>query len=408
MQSLAKDQIRIVLLEGIHANAENLLRSQGYTNITSLKESPDERHLAELLHDVHILGIRSKTQLTAKILAKAHRLFAVGCYCIGTNQVDTAYCQERGISVFNAPFANTRSVAELVIAEAILLLRRIPERNHQAHQGIWDKSAAGQFEARGKTLGIIGYGHIGSQVSVLAESLGMKVIYYDIASKLPLGNAQPQADLPALLKAADIVTLHVPETPQTQHLINAQTLAYLKASAVLVNASRGTVVDITALTHHLKQGRLLGAAIDVFPHEPAGKHEAFHSPLQGLPNVILTPHIAGSTVEAQAAIGMEVSEKLIRYSDNGSTESAVNFPEVNLPQHAGQTRILHFHRNQPGMLGHINDIFSEANINVSSQYLQTLGQVGYCVMDIAFQGDHRALKAKLTQIPGTIRVRVLL
>ncbi len=337
------------------------------------------------------------------------KLTGIGCFCIGTNQVDLEAAQDRGVPVFNAPFSNTRSVAELVLAEIIMLMRGIPRRNAAAHRGEWIKTAEGSREVRGKTLGIVGYGHIGTQIGVLAESVGMQVIYFDIESKLALGNARPTASLDALLEAADVVTLHVPETPQTSGMIGAEQLARMKPGSLLINASRGKVVVIEALSAALGSNQLSGAAIDVFPKEPKGAGEPFASPLRDFDNVILTPHIGGSTEEAQQNIGVEVAEKLIKYSNNGSTLTAVNFPEVSLTEHPGKHRLLHIHRNQPGVLPAINKIFSEEHINVAGQYLQTNARIGYVVIDIE-TADHEAslqLRHRLDEVPGTIRTRIL-
>ena len=404
--SLDKDKIRIVLLEGVHQNAVDALLADGYTNIVRHAKSLSGDALAEAVADAHMVGIRSRTQLTDAVFSSAKKLMAVGCFCIGTNQVDLAAAARRGIPVFNAPFSNTRSVAELVIAETIMLMRGIPERSALAHRGGWLKSADGSYEVRGKTLGIIGYGHIGTQTGILAESLGMRVIYHDVETKLPLGNAQPAASLAALLAAADVVTLHVPETRETQNMIGAAELAAMKAGAKLINASRGTVVDIDALAAALSGGHLSGAAIDVFPAEPKGNDDEFVSPLRGLDNVILTPHIGGSTVEAQANIGAEVAAKLIRYSNNGSTLSAVNFPEASLPAHPGTARLLHIHENQPGVLAAINETFGRLGINISAQYLQTTPTLGYVVIDTDSPAPEAAVEA-LSAVPGTIRCRVV-
>ncbi|EKE87630.1 phosphoglycerate dehydrogenase [Idiomarina xiamenensis] len=408
--SLAKDKIQILLLEGVHPSAVESFERQGYSNIEYIKGSLDEDQLCEKIQQVHFLGIRSRTQLTAKVLAHADKLLAVGCFCIGTNQVDLHAARERGVVVFNAPFSNTRSVAELVLAEIIMLLRRIPAKNMAAHQGGWDKSAQGSYEARGKVLGIIGYGHIGTQLGILAEQLGMQVRFYDIEDKLALGNAQAVASLPSLLKQADVVTLHVPETPQTQWLIGAKEIATMKPSSVLINASRGTVVDIDALASALKNEQLSGAAIDVFPQEPSSNNEVFESPLRGIAQCLLTPHVGGSTMEAQANIGIEVAGKLVRYSDNGSTLSAVNFPEVSLPTHATSRRLLHIHENRPGMLTAVNQIMADLDINVSGQYLQTDEKVGYVVIDVDIDPEAKVadeVVQRLRDIPGTIRTRVL-
>lgn len=408
--SLAKDRIQILLLEGVHDSAVDVLKQHGYSNIKTLKTSLNEDELCEAIKDVHFIGIRSRTQLSAKVFAAAEKLAAVGCFCIGTNQVDLDAARDNGVVVFNAPFSNTRSVAELVLAEIIMLLRRIPEKNAAAHRGGWDKAAKGSFEVRGKVLGIVGYGHIGTQLGILAEQLGMQVRYYDIETKLSLGNALQVSSLNELLKQADVVTLHVPETPQTQWMIGADELAQMKPGAVFINASRGTVVKINALADALKSGHLAGAAIDVFPVEPKGNDEQFESPLRGLDNCILTPHIGGSTQEAQENIGIEVAGKLVRYSDNGSTLSAVNFPEVALPAHEGSRRLLHIHHNRPGMLTRINQLLAEQNINVSGQYLQTDSKVGYVVIDIETPPKSTIADDLLTamrDIDGTIKARVL-
>jgi len=407
--SLDKSKIKILLLEGIHNSAVASFRADGYTQIEYHQKSLAESKLLASVRDAYFIGIRSNTSLTAGVLEHAPRLTGVGCFCIGTNQVDLDAAQERGIPVFNAPFSNTRSVAELVLAEIILLMRGIPHRNAMAHRGEWVKSAAGSREVRGKCVGIIGYGHIGTQVGVLAEALGMQVIFYDIETKLTLGNARPMPSLDALLEAADVVTLHVPETPQTNRMIGGPQLARMKPGALLINAARGTVVDIDALAAALHSKHLAGAAIDVFPSEPKTAGEEFVSPLRGFDNVLLTPHIGGSTVEAQQNIGIEVAEKLIKYSNNGSTLSAVNFPEVSLPEHPGKHRLLHIHRNQPGVLSKINGVFSEEQINIAGQYLRTNARIGYVVIDI--ETGERAvslrIKQKLDKVAGTIRTRVL-
>jgi len=360
----------------------------------------------EKIQGVHFVGIRSRTQLTRKVFEKANKLIAVGCFCIGTNQVDLIAAQENGVVVFNAPYSNTRSVAELVLAEAIMLLRGIPEKNAVCHTGGWLKSAVGSFEARGKILGIIGYGSIGSQVSVLAESLGMKVCFYDVVTKLPLGNATQIRDLYELLGTADVVTLHVPEIASTQNMIGEKEIAAMKAGGILINAARGTVVDIDALTEGLAAKHIAGAAIDVFPVEPKGNNEEFVSPLRQFDNVILTPHVGGSTQEAQENIGIEVAEKLAKYSDNGTTISSVNFPEVALPEHPDNHRLLHVHQNIPGVLTAINQVFSEHEINICAQYLQTNNKVGYVVIEVNADYSDLALQ-QLKGIKGTIRCRVL-
>lgn len=404
--SLEKDKIRFLLLEGVHQSAVDALNAAGYTNIDYVVTALSGDELISRIKDAHFVGIRSRTQLTADVFAQAQKLIAVGCFCIGTNQVDLQAAQEHGIVVFNAPYSNTRSVAELVIAEAILLLRDIPAKNAACHRGGWLKSATGSYEIRGKTLGIVGYGAIGTQVSVLAESLGMHVVYYDVIDKLPMGNASACASLPELLGKADIVSLHVPDLPITRNLIGPNELDAMKDGAILINASRGTVVDIPALSDAIAAGKLSGAAIDVFPVEPKGNQEEFVSPLREFDNVILTPHIGGSTMEAQANIGVEVAHKLIKYSDNGTTISSVNFPEVALPTHDKMHRLLHVHKNVPGVLKAINEVFSNNNINIAGQYLQTRENVGYVVIDVDSAYSEVALD-QLRAIPATIRCRVL-
>lgn len=404
--SIDKHKIKFLLLEGIDPSALSVLRAAGYSQIESLPGSPSDDELRLKLADAHFVGIRSRTQLTAEVLAHAPKLIAIGCFCIGTNQVDLAAARQGGIAVFNAPFSNTRSVAELVLAEAILLMRGVPEKSAVAHRGGWQKSARNAHEIRGKTLGIVGYGAIGSQLSVLAEALGMQVVFVDVLSKLPLGNARQLASLPELLGSADVVSLHVPETPGTEWLIGAKEIALMKPGAVLINASRGRVVEIEPLALALQQQRLAGAAIDVFPLEPQSNADAFESPLRGLDNVILTPHIGGSTLEAQANIGTEVAEKLVKYSDNGTSTSSVNFPEVALPAHPGKRRLLHVHRNMPGVLSAVNQVFADNHINVAAQYLQTREDLGYVVIDIDAAHSDTAL-AKLAGVAGTLRTRVL-
>ncbi|MDQ1258209.1 MAG: D-3-phosphoglycerate dehydrogenase / 2-oxoglutarate reductase [Pseudomonadota bacterium] len=374
--SLDKSKIKFLLLEGLHPSALQVLQNAGYSQIESLSGALPQDELIQRIADAHFIGIRSRTQLTAEVLAHAHKLVAIGCFCIGTNQVDLNAARDRGIAVFNAPYSNTRSVAELVLAEAILLLRGVPEKNAVAHRGGWLKSAENAYEARGKTLGIVGYGAIGSQLSVLAEALGMQVVFHDVVAKLPLGNARQAASLQDLLAQSDIVSLHVPELPSTQWMMGAAEIAAMKPGSILINASRGTVVEIDPLADALKAGRLLGAAVDVFPVEPRTNKDEFVSPLRGLDNVIITPHIGGSTLEAQANIGVEVAEKLVRYSDNGTTTSSLNFPAVALPAQSGKHRLLHVHRNVPGVLSEINRVFSDNQINVSAQYLQTNEAIG--------------------------------
>lgn len=404
--SLDKDKIKFVLLEGVHPSAVATLNAAGYSNIDYLKTALAEDELIDRIKDAHFVGIRSRSQLTARVFAKAPKLIAVGCFCIGTNQVNLKAAQEHGVVVFNAPYSNTRSVAELVVAQAILLLRDIPAKNAACHRGEWKKSATGSYEIRGKTLGIVGYGAIGTQVSVLAESLGMRVVFYDVISKLPMGNASPCTSLEDLLKQADIVSLHVPELASTKDLIGEREIRAMKKGAILINASRGTVVDIDALAQALDDQHLAGAAIDVFPVEPKSNDEEFVSPLRQFDNTILTPHIGGSTVEAQENIGIEVANKFITYSDNGTTIGSVNFPEVALPTHKDVHRLLHVHKNVPGILVAINRIFSDHNINIAGQYLQTKEDVGYVVIDLDSGYSELALE-QLKAIPGTIRCRVL-
>jgi D-3-phosphoglycerate dehydrogenase len=406
--SLDKNKIRVLLLEGIDPGAIELFRRDGYTDIEYHKKPLAEADLLEAVRDAYFIGIRSATHLTEKVFEAAPRLVGIGCFCIGTNQVNLKSAQERGIPVFNAPFSNTRSVAELVLAETVMLMRGIVWRSNAAHRGEWNKTAAGSNEVRGKKLGIVGYGHIGTQVGVLAEALGMQVVFHDIDAKLALGNARQSETLDDLLAEADVVTLHVPETPQTRYMIGPAELARMKPGSKLINAARGSVVDIEALTAALDSGHIAAAALDVFPKEPKGA-ERFESPLQGRDNVLLTPHIAGSTEEAQKNIGREVAEKLIKYSNNGSSLTAVNFPEVSLPEHPGKHRILHIHRNQPGVLSRINAVFSEQQINVSAQYLQTIPEIGYVVIDIdpAEREETQMLKRHLDAVAGTIRTRIL-
>ncbi|CAJ1771429.1 phosphoglycerate dehydrogenase [Aeromonas jandaei] len=404
--SLDKDKIKVLLLEGVHPNTVETFRAAGYTSVEYLKTSLSEEELIEQIRDVHFIGLRSRTQITEKVLDAASKLVAIGCFCIGTNQVELEAAQIRGIPVFNAPFSNTRSVAELVLGEILLLLRGIPEKNAKCHRGVWEKLANRSVEARGKKLGIIGYGHIGTQLGIIAESIGMKVYYYDIENKLSLGNAIQVPSMVELLNMSDVISLHVPETASTKNMIGAEQLRMMKPGAVFINAARGTVVDIDALADVIKSGHIAGAAIDVFPVEPKSNDEEFQSPLRGLENVILTPHIGGTTHEAQENIGLEVANKLVKYSDNGSTLSAVNFPEVSLPGHKGSSRLLHIHRNQPGVMNQINQIFAEEGINIAGQYLQTSSHIGYVVIDVETEHSEKAL-AKLKEINGTIRARIL-
>jgi len=410
--SLEKQKIKILLFENIHPNAAQVFIQAGYSEIINFKEALDMNNPTHLayLKTAHFIGIRSVSKFNKNVFLHAERLAALGCFCIGTNQVDLDMAASQGIPVFNAPYSNTRSVAELVLGELILLLRKIPEKNKLCHEGVWQKTAHHSFEVRGKVLGIIGYGHIGSQLGVLAEALGMQVIFYDIEPKLALGNAK-FVPLDFLLKNADVISCHVPETSETEGLINQERLALMKKTAVLINASRGKVVDIEALTEALKSGFLLGAGIDVFPKEPGCLEEKFESSLKNIPNVLLTPHIGGSTQEAQENIGFEVAEKLVKYSDNGSTLSAVNFPEVSLPSKSKHTRLMHVHLNKPGVMTAINEVLFSRDLNIAGQYLQTSMNIGYVVIDIDTQlnlEEISLLKSALSKIPYTIKTRVLL
>jgi D-3-phosphoglycerate dehydrogenase len=404
--SYPKDKINILLLESISGEAVQAFREAGYTSVTALKGALSEDELIDRIRDVHILGIRSKTQLTTHVLAAAPRLLATGCFCIGTNQVDKLAAMERGVVVFNAPYSNTRSVAELVIGAAIMLIRRIPDKHKAAHEGIWVKESAASHELRGKTLGIIGYGNIGSQVSVLAESLGLHIIYYDIEKKLPLGNARPMPDMQTLLRDADIVTIHVPATNQTANLINEEALSHCKPGALLINYARGEVADIDAIAKAVQEGALGGAAVDVYPQEPEKNGEKFYTPLQGLSNVLLTPHIGGSTEEAQANIGQDVSSKIISYIERGSTQGSLTVPDLSLPLQEGAHRILHIHHNRPGVLSAINTQLSAAGINILGQYLKTNERIGYVVLDVDTRLSAEAVTL-LKLVPETIKLRVV-
>ncbi|PNK60197.1 phosphoglycerate dehydrogenase [Psychrobacter sp. FDAARGOS_221] len=404
--SLEKDKIRFLLLEGVHDNALKVLNAAGYSNIEYLSYALDPDELVEKIKDAHFIGIRSRTQLTREVLEHAEKLIAIGCFCIGTNQVDLEAAREFGIPVFNAPYSNTRSVAELVLAEAIMLYRGIPEKNAVVHRGGWGKSAKNSHEVRGKVMGIVGYGSIGSQLSVLAEGLGMKVIYHDVVTKLPLGNAVQVGSLEELLQQADIVTLHVPDLPSTRYMMKKEQFDQMKDGSYFINAARGTCVEIDDLAAVLESGKLLGAAVDVFPKEPKSADEEFESPLRKFDNVILTPHIGGSTQEAQANIGLEVAEKFVKYSDTGDTTTSVNFPEVSIPVKEGSHRLLHIHKNVPGVLSQINTSFASSGINILAQSLMTEGDVGYLVMDVDNRNSQEALD-KLRDIKETIRVRVL-
>ncbi len=397
---------KIVLFENIHPSAREVFERAGYTDVTTYGGALSPEALHEAVRDADVLGIRSRTQMDQAALAAATRARTIGCFCIGTNQVDLAAAANRGVAVFNAPFSNTRSVAEMVIAEAILLLRRIPEKSDRVHAGHWDKTATGAYEARGKTLGIIGYGNIGSQVGTLAESVGMRVIFHDVEAKLPLGNARAYPDLNQLLGEADIVTLHVPGGRSTENIINAQTLAKMKPGAIFINASRGTVVDIDALRDALVSKHVAGAALDVFPVEPKSADEPLASPLIGLPNVLLTPHIAGSTMEAQENIGVEVAEKLVRFMQSGTTKGSVNFPELPFEDFDGACRLLHVHRNEPGVLAALNNLLADRQLNVVSQRLHTRGGIGYVITDVNGGIGDDALKA-VRGLPTTIRADVI-
>ncbi|QIV94646.1 phosphoglycerate dehydrogenase [Allofrancisella frigidaquae] len=407
--SLSKKKIPILLLEGIHSNAIESFKAAGYENVELLNTALEGQQLIEKLKDFKIVGLRSQTQLTKEVLENSKHLTAIGCFCIGTNQVDLKAAQQLGIPVFNAPFSNTRSVAELVLAEAILLVRNVIDKNAKAHRGEWLKSAENANEIRGKTLGIIGYGHIGMQLGILAESIGLNVIFYDIEEKLPLGNATQVSNLEKLLKQSDIISLHVPQLSTTKNMISYNEFSLMKNNSVIINASRGNVIDIDALVKALETKKLKGAAIDVFPKEPSSKNEVFDSPLRNFDNVFLTPHIGGSTIEAQENIANEVSAKLIKYSDNGSTLNAVNFPELSLPLHTNSHRILHIHQNIPGIINELNKILAEKNINVEGQYLRTLENIGYVVMDIrSTDNQAKDLVEEFKKVKATIRARYLI
>ena len=402
---MKQDKPSILLVENIHPIAKEFLEHEGY-HVDLLTHSPTEEELIKLIPNYTALGIRSKTEITPKILEHIQNTVTIGCFCIGTNQVDLALARKKGVAVFNAPHSNTRSVAELVIAEMISLSRQLGDRNTKAHQGEWIKSAEGSKEVRGKVLGIVGYGHIGSQVSVLAEAMGLKVVFFDTVKKLPLGNATAMSSLSELLKIADFVTLHVPEVIETMNMIGEKELATMKKGSYLINASRGTVVVIEALVAALKNKHIAGCAVDVFPVEPASNKEKFVSPLQGLSNVILTPHIGGSTEEAQKAIGIEVAESFRRYLKIGSSSGAVNFPNVDLPVKKGTSRILNVHRNEPGVLGEINGIISKAGANIEGQYLSTDDEIGYLVMDV--HSTHaQGLASEIEKLGRSIRTRVV-
>ncbi len=404
--SFPKEKIKLLMLEGVHPAALKLFKESGYADIEAIKSSLSEEELCHKVKDIHLLGIRSKTQLTKKVLNSASRLIAVGAYCIGTNQIDMNAAIENGIAVFNSPFSNTRSVAEIVIAQCINLMRRVYEKSEAAHKGTWLKDSTDSYEVRGKTLGIVGYGHIGSQVSVLAENMGMKVIFYDVEPKLSLGNANPVRSLNELLENADIVTLHIPGLPTTKNLINAESLKIMKKGSVLINYSRGDVVDIDAAREALISKQLHGLATDVFPVEPQSNSEKFVSPLQGIPTAVLTPHIGGSTQEAQENIGLDVAGKLISFLETGSSTGSLSVPALSLPIQMDTHRLLHIHKNVPGVLSEINGLLSRMNVNILGQYLKTNPQIGYVVLDIDKNTSDSVLD-ELRKVKNTIRVRSL-
>jgi len=407
-KTTAEKTARALLLEGVNDSAVDLFRAAGFTNLERLTKALDGDALRQAMKGVSLLGIRSRTQLTEDVLASADQLLAVGCFSVGTNQVDLLAARRRGIPVFNAPFSNTRSVAELVIGEIVMLLRKIFSRSVAAHEGGWDKSATGSREVRGRTLGIIGYGNIGSQLSTLAEAMGMRVIYFDRTDKLRHGNTEPVERLEELLAQSDVVSLHVPETPETAGMIGEKQLRLMRPGSFLINNSRGTVVDLDALAGALRDGHIAGAAVDVFPVEPSSNSDRFRSPLQGLANVILTPHVGGSTEEAQERIGGEVARKLVDYFVTGSTMGAVNFPEVQLHLRPSGVRFSHVHRNVPGMLRRLNEVFLQRDINISAQYLETAGDLGYVVLDADLAGeDSSALLAQIRALDGTIAARLV-
>ena len=403
--SFPKEKIKVLLLENIHESAREMFAAESF-QVERLSTALPEAELARRLADVHVLGIRSKTQVSPTALREARRLLALGCFCIGTNQVDLVAANRRGVPVFNAPFSNTRSVAEMIVAQVVMLARQLGDRSREVHTGKWRKVATGSYEVRGKTLGIIGYGHIGRQVGVLAEGFGMRVIFYDRATKLPMGNNRVCASLPELLAESDFVTLHVPATRDTHEMIGPAELGQMRPGAYLLNASRGTVVQIPALVEALKSGRVAGAAIDVYPEEPESNGDTFVSPLQGLPNVILTPHIGGSTAEAQASIGREVATSLIKYVNTGATTGAVNFPQVEIPQAPGTHRIHNVHRNVPGVLRDVNRIVSERNANSHTQMLATDPEIGYLIMDLD-QDVSREVRDDVAALDTNIRTRIL-
>lgn len=403
--SFPKDRIKVLLLENVHPSAHELFRGEGF-HLDTLPGALGPEELAQRIEDVHILGIRSKTRVTDRVLAGARRLLTLGCFCIGTNQVDLGAANRRGIPVFNAPFSNTRSVAEMIMAEIVMLSRRLGDRTREMHAGEWRKAATGSYEVRGKTLGIVGYGHIGRQVGVIAEALGMRVLFFDVAAKLAMGNNRSTKTLDELLAESDFVTLHVPETLQTKGMLGAREIATMRTGGYLLNASRGTVVDIAALAESLRGGHLAGAAIDVFPEEPEKNSDGFESPLRGLANVIMTPHIGGSTAEAQEAIGREVGTSLIKFVNAGVSTAAVNFPHVDAPPTPGKHRILNVHRNVPGVLRDINKIVSDKGANIAAQVLATDPDIGYLVMDLDQDVSHD-VKDAVAALETNIRTRIL-
>ncbi len=403
--SFPKDRIKVLLLENVHPSAHELFKAEGF-HLETVSGALGEEELCKRIEDVHVLGIRSKTKVTAKALSHAKRLLTLGCFCIGTNQVDLSEANKRGVPVFNAPFSNTRSVAEMIMSEVVMLSRRLGDRAREMHAGQWRKVATGSFEVRGKTLGIIGYGHIGRQIGVIAEFMGLRVVFFDVIAKLPMGNNRATKTMDELLAESDFVTLHVPETPQTRGMFGAREIAQMKAGSYLLNASRGTVVDIPALAAAILSGHLAGAAIDVFPEEPETNSDGFKTPLQGLPNVVMTPHIGGSTAEAQEAIGREVGAALIKFVNEGVTRGAVNFPHIDLPMTPGKHRILNVHRNVPGVLRDINHLVSELGANIAAQVLATDPEIGYLVMDLD-QDVSDAVKDGMAALSTNIRTRIL-
>ena len=406
LTSFPKDRIKVLFLENISDKAVQYFKQQGYADVKKVSGALSEEELIKVIKDIHILGIRSKTYISKKVLDSAKKLQAIGCFCIGVNQVDLKACKQKGIAVFNAPYSNTRSVAELVIGASILLIRRILDKNKAAHNGVWNKDAKGSFELRGKTMGIIGYGNIGTQLSVMAEAMGMRVQFFDIETKLPLGNAQTKKSIKEIVSSSDIISLHVPETNQTKNLINKAVIKQFKAGSILVNYARGEVVDLDALAEAIKEKHIAGAAIDVFPVEPEKNGDAFSTPLQGLSNVLLTPHIGGSTEEAQENIGEDVSIKLYQYLERGVSNGSHTIPSLSLPPVDGAHRILHIHKNVPGVLGAINTLLSKNKINIVGQYLKTNDEIGYVVLDVDSKLSKQAMTL-LKEVKETIRVRML-